>query len=281
LPLAAPALNFWPQRPQPIAPICRILERLGMRIAFEPRADQPMIAWETDTWFAPRLARRLPDDAINGRCLDVSKSRVAGAWAKVSGYPLAVDPTQTHGPMVEKPEENARHGGRLVDGPLARPRRGHVYQRLVDSRIGDQIHQLRAIVMGGAIVLAYEKWRPDPMWFTGTQLTVPHAASEIFSAPEQALVLAMAAEMGVDYAEIDVLRDEPTGLIYVVDVNRTPARPHNLPEADQKKVYDIQAEGFLDLLRVTKSRWEEKSDMVTFDADAHRRVIGDSERDPR
>lgn len=207
-----------------------------------------MIAWETDTWFAPRLARRLPDDAINGRCRDVSKSRVGDAWLKVAGYPLAVDPTKTSGPIVEKPEENARHGGRIVEGPLAKTRRGEVYQRLVDCRIDGQIHQLRAVVMGGAIVLLYEKWRPEPMWFSGTQLSVPRTASEIFSPAEEKLVLAMAAEMGADYAEIDVLRDEPTGLIYVVDVNRTPARPHNLPEADQKRVYDIQAEGFRALL---------------------------------
>ncbi|MEP7158555.1 MAG: hypothetical protein ABI797_03950 [Chloroflexota bacterium] len=219
-----------------------------MRIEFEPRADEPMIAWETDTWFAPRLAQRLPGNAINARCLDVSKSRVGDAWLKVAGYPLTVDPTTTVGQMVEKPQENARHGGRIIQGPLARPRSGEVYQRLVDCRIGDQIHQLRAVVMGGAIVLAYEKWRPEPMWFTGTQLSVPRAASDVFSDAEQKLVLAMAAEMGADYAELDVLRDEPTGLIYVVDVNRTPARPHNLPEADQKRVYDIQTEGFRALL---------------------------------
>ena len=155
-------LNFWPMRPQPIAPIFEIMDRLGLRVGFTPRDDQPTIAWETGTWFAPGAARRLPANAINARCLDVSKSLVADTWARVAGYPLAVDPLATHGPLVEKPQENARHGGRIVLGPLARRRPGYVYERLVDCRVDGQIRQLRVVVMGPRLCLAYEKWRPEP-----------------------------------------------------------------------------------------------------------------------
>jgi hypothetical protein len=55
----------------------------------------------------------------------------------------------------------------------------------------------------------------------------------------------------MDYGELDILRDEPTGLIYVVDANRTPTRPHHLPEKEWVRVYDSQAEGFKALL----GRW--------------------------
>jgi hypothetical protein len=219
-----------------------------MRIAYEPRADAPLIAWETDTWFAPRLARRLPAGAINALCLDVSKSRVADTWAWVAGYPLAIDPLATEGPLVEKPEENARHLGRIVTGPLKRRRPGYVYERLVDCRVNGQIHQLRVVVTGSRLALAYEKWRPEPQWFAGTRLSVPRTPDELFSAAEQALLLRFAAAMGMDYGELDVLRDEPTGLIYVVDANRTPTRPHNLPRADWPRVYDTQAAAFRELL---------------------------------
>jgi hypothetical protein len=220
-----------------------------MRAGFEPRDGEPSIAWETGTWLTPSQAARLPKDAINGRCVDISKSHVADVWARVAGYPLAVDPLSTHGQLVEKPEANARHGGRIVTGPLARRRKGYSYERLVDCRIDGQIHQMRAMVASNNLALAYEKWRPEPEWFSGTRLTLPRTPDELFSAAEQALLLRFAAAMELDYGEIDILRDEPTGLIYVVDANRTPARLHNLPEPEWVKVYDLQAAAFRELLK--------------------------------
>jgi hypothetical protein len=249
LPQDAPVLNFWPMRPQPIAPICRIVERLGMRIGYSPREDQPTIAWDGDTWFSPRSARRLPANAINRRCLDVSKTRVNDVWEQVAGYPLAVDPLVATGPIVMKPEENARHGGVIVEGPIARRRPGYVYQRLVDCHVGDQIVQLRAVIIGRGMPLAYEKFRPYPMWFTGTQKSVPRNSAELFSNAEQQLLLDFADAMGMDYGELDVLRDRHSGLIYAVDANRTSARPHHLAVEDHARVYDIQAEAFRELLR--------------------------------
>lgn len=235
-------------RPQPVMPLYRIMERLGLRVGFSPRADQPTIAWETGTWLTPRQAAPLPANAINLRCRDISKSRVAEVWGQVAGYPLALDPLTTTGPLVEKPEENARHGGRILTGPLARRRNGYSYQRLVDCRIDGQIHQLRIVVTGPHLALAYEKWRPEPEWFSGTRISIPHAPDELFSADEQALLLRFAAAMSLEYGELDVLRDEPTGLIYVVDANRTPTRPISLPEEVHDSVYNTQAKAFRELL---------------------------------
>ncbi|MEP7360069.1 MAG: hypothetical protein ABI744_00685 [Chloroflexota bacterium] len=224
------------------------MQRLGIRAGFEPREDQPTIAWETGTWLTPRQAAHLPHDAINRDCVDISKSRVAQVWAEVAGYPLTLDPLTTAGPLVEKPEANALHGGRIVQGPLTRPRRGWTYQRLVDCRIDGQIHQMRAVVAGDHLAMAYEKWRPEPQWFQGTRISVPRTPDELFSAPEQALLLRFSVLMHMDYGELDILRDQPSGLIYVVDANRTPTRPHNLPEPEWVKVYDIQAAAFRELL---------------------------------
>jgi hypothetical protein len=248
LPADAPTLNFWPMRPQPVMPLYRIMERLGLRVGFTPREDQPTIAWEAGTWLTPRQAARLPANAINLHCRDISKSRVARVWGEVAGYPLALDPLTTTGALVEKPEENARHGGRILTGPLARRRKGYTYQRLVDCRIDGKIHQLRVVVTGPRLALTYEKWRPEPEWFSGTRISIPHPPQDLFSAEEQALLLRFAAAMDLEYGELDVLRDEPTGLIYVVDANRTPTRPISLPEEVRDHVYNTQAEAFRELL---------------------------------
>ncbi len=251
MPHGAPTLNFWPHRPQPVAPIYQIMKRLGLRAGFDPRADQPSMAWETHTWLTPRQVARLPGNAINRLCTDISKTRVAKVWEQVAGYEFVVDPLTTIGRFVEKPEANAMAGGRIVEGPITRRRKGWTYQKLVDCRIDGQIHQMRAMVADGHLALAYEKWRPEPEWFSGTRISVPRTPDELFSRAEQEQMLRFSAAMSMDYGEIDILRDEPTGLLYIVDANRTPTRPYHLAEKGWAQVYDAQAEGFKALL----GRW--------------------------
>jgi hypothetical protein len=248
LPADAPVLNFYPMRPQPTAPISAILRRLGVRIAYSPRPDQPTIAWDGDTWFSKRAAARLPPNAINGRALDISKTVVDDAWRAVGGRSLAIDPRATSGPIVMKPEDNGRHGGRIIEGPVANPRRGWVYQRLLESREGEWVTQTRAVVIKGELVLAYKKWRRYPDRFQGTRLTVVREPSELYSDEEQALLLAFCARMGLDYAELDVVRDDASAEIYVVDANRTSSSPHALAVAARGAAYDRMAQAFRPLL---------------------------------
>src|SRR5690349_15766467 len=154
LPATAQTLNFFPMRPQPIAPISDVVRVLGLRIGATPRSDQATIAWDGDTWFSRRAAGRLPENAINKRCLDISKSRVHDDWQRVAGRSARVDPLTFHGRMVVKPEENGRHGGRVVDGPIAARQKGMVYERLIDARAGGYLTQTRAVLIGYTLVVA-------------------------------------------------------------------------------------------------------------------------------
>ena len=248
LPKDAPVLNFYPMRPQPHAPVSTMLARLGVRIGYKPRAAQPTIAWDGDTWFSARSARRLPPNAVNGRCLDISKSTVDAAWHGVTGRSLAVDPRTTRTQMVMKPEDNGRHGWRLIVGPIERPHKGWVYQRLVDWREGDWVKQTRAVIIGPHIVIAYEKWRRYPDRFFGTRLTLPRTPERLYSADEQAQLLEFARRIGMDYGEIDILRDPGDGELYVVDANRTPSRPHELPAECREAAFGPMTEAFRTLI---------------------------------
>jgi hypothetical protein len=248
LPANAPVLNFFPMRPQPHAPVTTMLRRLGVRIAFSPRPDQPTIAWDGDTWFSARSARRLPANAINGRCLDISKSVVDRAWQAVAGRSLAIDPRTASGVIVMKPEDNGRHGGRLIEGPIDRPRKGWVYQRMVDWREGDWVKQTRAVIIGDEIVIAYEKWRRYPDRFFGTRLTLPRVPARLYSDEEQATLLKFARHIEMDYGELDILRDPADGQLYVVDANRTPSRPHELPPEFEEDAYGPMTAAFKELI---------------------------------
>ena len=237
LPGDAPVLNFYPRLPPPNAKILRAMRRLGLRIGHQPRGDQPTIAWEGAALLRPEHAARLPSNAINRHCLDLRKSTVDRAWAEVAGYTISVDPLAWDDVLVVKSEENGLHDGQLVIGPLRRRRSGVVYQRLVDSREGDRIKNYRAFLVGTEIVLLFEVWRVYPHWFSSVGMAMPRRPSELLSEPEIEQVLRFAAALGMDYGEIDIVRDRHSGLIYAVDANRTPLQGALLNKADYTRTY--------------------------------------------
>lgn len=248
LPADAPAVSFFPMRLEPTAALAHVLPRLGVRIAPSPGEADLTVAWHTGTWISARDADRLPPNALNGRCLDIAKSTVDDLWAKAAGYSIVVEPTTWRGQMVVKPQANAVRGGRIVDGPLAAARAGVAYERLVDSRAGARIHSTRAFVARGEVILAYDRWRPYPHWFQGPEETTPVAAHEAYSPDECATLVRFARLIGLDFGEIDVVRDNDSGLIYGVDANRTPVRPRSLAREYDDAVFGPLSEAFAQVL---------------------------------
>ena len=72
------------------------------------------------------------------------------------------------------------------------------------------------------------------------------AKSDRFSVEEERALLDLAARIGLDYGEIDVLRDAD-GQMYAVDVNKTPARSRNISDAELKVADQLMAAAFSDL----------------------------------
>ena len=139
--------------------------------------------------------------------------------------------------MVVKPDENGVRGGRVVTAPLTGTRPGMVYQRLVDSRGEGRIRTLRPMVFDGRVLVVYTKARPEPNWFVGREEVGVLAPDAVLSADEQSLLLRFCAAIALDYGELDVIRDNESGLIYVVDANRTPIRPRGLAVADEDAAF--------------------------------------------
>ena len=178
------------------------------------------MAWYDVTFVPPAAVASLPAPTLNARCLDISKSTVDRIWREVSGRGLSLDPLTTSGPMVVKSEENATHDGRIITGPIRERQPGFVYQRLVDTRVGDHFAYLRPVILDGRIVLTYHKRHPPDDRF-GSHPRTWIAEPDVFSVEEEKALLDLAARIGLDYGEMDVLRDAD-GEIYVVDVNKTP-----------------------------------------------------------
>jgi hypothetical protein len=164
---------------------------------------------------------------VNFTCNDISKSRVAAAYETASGESLAVDPTRFMGRMVEKSELNAAHDGRILEGPLDAPVPGKTYQRLIDNEIpGGLVEDLRCCLVAGRPVVVFRKRRPLERRFMNENVEVLlDEPRNCYSPDEIRIIEAFAAEMGLDWGGVDVLRDRASGKIFIVDANKTDMGP--------------------------------------------------------
>lgn len=164
--------------------------------------------------------------ALNGLCVDISKTRVATAFQEVFGYGLSVDPSVHDGLIVEKSDVNAAHDAQVVRGPIE-AREGHVYQRLIDNTVdGDLVEDLRPCVVGDSIAFVYRKRRPLTQRFANVNVAIDVVdAADVFTPDEVGNLVQLAKAIHLDVGELDVLRDNASNLIYVVDAANTPHSP--------------------------------------------------------
>ncbi|MDI7775106.1 hypothetical protein [Asticcacaulis sp. EMRT-3] len=164
--------------------------------------------------------------SLNATCTNISKSHVAQVFKDVFGYPLALDPLTAQGEIVEKPETNGVHGGRVITAPCA-PRPGFVYQRLIDTRDDEGCcHDLRTPCAGGEAVLVWVKVKtPQGRFSIHNRRAYLADMAQTYTPKEQALIRQFTARMGLDWGGLDILRDRSDGRIYIVDVNKTDLGP--------------------------------------------------------
>ena len=228
-----PALLVWPEMPSRRAALHKMVRTLNWEVTNRPRRHA--IA---GIRFADRTDKGLafnPPASMDGiqwwnrNCNDIRKSTLESAHQAAFGYGMEIDPLTYSGLMVEKSDENAQHDGRLIQGPLDSQelRENAVYQVNIENVDSDGRHfDYRLMYLLGTFPIIYQKFKPAEARFTnltdGVELLNDHSC---FTSKEFASIAKLAALMGVDYAEFDVLRDRSSGKIYAVDINPTPWGP--------------------------------------------------------
>ena len=92
-------------------------------------------------------------------------------------------------------------------------------------------------VFGSTMPFCYLKRRPLEQRFSNENSAVDLLeVAAVFSPKEIELLLRFSTAIGLDYGELDVLRDRLDGRIYVVDVNNTPDGPPNHLPAVQAEI---------------------------------------------
>jgi hypothetical protein len=216
--------------PGVIAPpfmLWKVFRLLGIRQVSGRDGDVDLLAHHEPVTF-PRPARsQTPGPAaFNFGCTDTSKSLVNAVFDEVFTYPLEVDPLTYSGLLVEKSDQNSNHDGRIVQGPLSSVRDGFAYQRCVRSAAVDGRHEeYRLTIVGDEIPVAHRKYLPNDGPWKAVAKRIPAQPAELLDEQEHQLVIDLCRRMGVDVGEVDAVRDEATGQLYVFDVNQTPHAP--------------------------------------------------------
>ncbi len=242
----------YPQRPRTYHILYKIAHILGYRLTTDLHADavacvafHDITVTERDHQLA-ELATIRP--VINVACTDISKKRVAAAFEQVFGYTLTLDPCTFTGECVKKSDSNGTHDGVIITCPIEQEEvdPACIYQRVVNNRIAssDLLLDIRVPIYNGSIPFLFLRNRELHSRFRHSIRGVMVDADEVFSPDEVEMTRALCCELGLNFGELDVLRDVDDGRLYIIDVNNTPGGPVAFSRRDGRAVLERMAATF-------------------------------------
>jgi hypothetical protein len=157
----------------------------------------------------------------------VRKEHVDSLFAELFGYDIRIDPRSHSGLCLRKSNENGTHDGSLIRCPIPAIEPGFVYQKVIDNTVeAGLVEDLRVPICGELIPFVIRARREAADRFAVRSRTVHcYRTSDVLTAGEVRLILAFCRTIGLDFGELDVLRDRHDGRIYIVDANPTPWGP--------------------------------------------------------
>lgn len=218
---------FFPRLPDIRHSIWRILDILSLTATSMQRGGSIGFFGEGNTYCLPAIDIR-NRKIINAECVDISKSHVDSCFKEVFGYSITIDPYTYKGLGVKKSELNYKHDGEIIPFPIKSKQEGYVYNKLISNLIDDNIIlDMRVPIIGSKIPLVFLRYRSISKRFSDYDICVKVAETKkMLSDLEIEKILKFCKMMKLEFGELDVLRNkDEKGLLYIVDVSRTPASP--------------------------------------------------------
>ena len=169
------------------------------------------------------LARGKP--VFNLKCNNVTKSYVDKVFISVFGYSSLADTTK-YGYCVRKTDRQSAHDGKIIPIPCSKEK-GYIYQLLLDNRCAiNMVYDIRIPIFLGEIPLLFMKSRSIEGTFENSLSTrknywISNVESQL-TKDEVEKVRKFCIKIGLDIGELDTIRDNSTGLLYIIDVNNIP-----------------------------------------------------------
>lgn len=221
-------LVTYPDYPSKKTTIYKISKRLGWRITNKPvkHADFVLFFHDQTVKDGEDSFLQKQSRVINASCLDISKRKVDQVHMEVFEYNTFIDPRTYSGLALEKSDDNAQHDGIEIQCPIAEAKEGKIYQIIIDNSREERFVDYRVPVMKGHVPLVYEKIKTAEKRYTNEVIaSALFETSDKLSQEEQKGIAAFCETMGAEFCELDVLRHNLDGKIYIVDLNTTPYGP--------------------------------------------------------
>jgi len=173
--------------------------------------------WRPDKVYLKLLAeKRL---ILNNGCRNIGKDYVELVFEAVFGYSSCVNPVLHKGRIIEKTiKQDVKAEIQIIQCPR-RPRRGFIYQKILDFGLVD----FRVFVGSGKAQFILLKYKTANSFKNNINKIEFSELKDIFSADEIDNINKFITRFGLDFGEIDVLRDKD-GRIYIIDVNNIAGR---------------------------------------------------------
>lgn len=236
---------FYPEIPDDRTVIAKICKSLGYSYSNKLTEDYTFgFKWKDQTYYTldSEFISNIGNLKIfNTKCTDISKSYVYETYSAVFDHILAVNPLVYSGSIVSKSDINAKHDGAIFQGPITEIDPEKSYSILIDNSDGDEVIDYRVPIFLDRIPIVSIKRRKIITRFENENTSVSLAyPEEVFDPDEIENLLTFANKLGMEYGELDVLRDKKSKHIYVIDANNTPfGPPSGLPEKDSNHLLEV------------------------------------------
>lgn len=249
-----------PERPKTFSVVFKLCSILNYKILYGNKRESIDVFCriQDNTYSDQNLTKFVnTEKCINVSSTDISKKNIEEKFYEVFEYSLSVNPFNYFGKIVKKSNENARHNGEIINAPIQYEQyeERFVYEKLIDNRFDDQlVLDYRIPVYGENIPFVYCKYRRIETRFASPNLhTKLDSPENVFSDYEIKQILKFARSIGMDYGELDILRDKTDGKIYIVDANNTPGGiPNELTKEDRISVLFYLSMAFRELIQQHK-----------------------------
>ena len=236
------AILVYPELPKSRFVLSRITHTLGYHITNKPNSNVVAVINNEDATLKKDddvlKSLSMKYKIINYNCHDISKKRIASAFEKTFGYNISINPFLEMGYFLKKSDKNAQHDGKIIMCPIDKIEEGFVYQKFINTEyIKDILIDIRAPVYCDIIPFLYLKYRYK-QYLCGRKIIKDEMVEvhEVLSQEEVEKILLFCKEIGLDFGELDILRDKDDGRLYIVDANTTPGNLARCLSKKEKKL---------------------------------------------